>query len=280
MKFSERQGIVKAKETIQTESIDDDLANGIWNLLQLYYFDKVKGEYLSHTSYEGFFKTLWFQFFKLPLDTMRNDSYDTIQKIRKWFFDWEWYEIYDFIEFIPKIESPTNSQDFRNSCNLLFEREISGYRFIDKILCPITNSTEVKEIDLAIKNSKENSLVGVKIHLETALIKLSDRNNPDYRNSIKESISAIESIAKIISQNNKDSLGGALDKIKGKINLHPSLERGFKQIYGYTSDSNGIRHALTEETNCDFEDAIYMLVSSSAFVNYLIVKANKANIKI
>ena len=107
-----------------------------------------------------------------------------------------------------------------------------------------------------------------------------DRESPDYRNSIKESISAVESISKVLSTGSRDTLGGALDKIKGKIKLHPALEKGFKQIYGYTSDTDGIRHALMEEPTCDFEDAKYMLVSCSAFVNYLIVKADKAGIKL
>ena len=112
------------------------------------------------------------------------------------------------------------------------------------------------------------------------MAKLSDRLTPDYRNSIKESISALESIAKVISKNPKDSLGAALDKIKGKLKIHPALERGFKQIYGYTSDTDGIRHALTEETTCDFADAKFMLVSCSAFINYLVIKANKAGISL
>ena len=73
-------------------------------------------------------------------------------------------------------------------------------------------------------------------------------------------------------------MGGALDKIKGKLKIHSALERGFKQIYGYTSDTDGIRHALTEEATCDFEDAKFMLVSCSAFINYLVIKANKAGI--
>ncbi|AYM99371.1 hypothetical protein [Chryseobacterium sp. 3008163] len=73
-------------------------------------------------------------------------------------------------------------------------------------------------------------------------------------------------------------MGGALDKIKGKLKIHSALERGFKQIYGYTSDTDGIRHALTEDNNCDFEDAKFMLVSCSAFINYLVIKADKAGI--
>ena len=69
-------------------------------------------------------------------------------------------------------------------------------------------------------------------------------------------------------------------EIKGKLKIHPSLEKGFKAIYGYTSDGDGIRHALSDESNSDFEDAKFMLVSSSAFINYLIAKSNKAGLEV
>lgn len=280
MKFSERIGILKAKETIQLDYIDDDLRNGLWNSFQIYYLDNINRQFICETYYYDFFKNLWHNFFKLPLDTLDDFKVTVKAQIREWFFNWEWFEVYDFIEFVSKTDSPTDNIEFINFCNGILEKEISGYRFINGLIVPITSESEVSEIDSAISNTGNSSLIGVKTHLETALRKLADRNTPDYRNSIKESISAVESIAKVISNNNRDSLGGALNKIKGKINLHPSLERGFKQIYGYTSDSDGIRHALTEESTCDFEDAKYILVSSSAFINYLIVKANKSGIKI
>ncbi len=137
------------------------------------------------------------------------------------------------------------------------------------------------EIENAIAQSGNlTSFKGANIHLKSALEKLSDKKAPDYRNSIKESISAVESVAKAISGNTKDSLGSALDKIKDKIKIHQALEKGFKQFYGYTSDSGGIRHALMENETCDFEDANFMIVSSSAFINYLIVKADKAGLQL
>jgi hypothetical protein len=280
MKFSERIGIIKAKDTIQLEYIDDDLRNGLWNAFQIYYLDKITRQWINQTHYETFLKNIWHNFLKKPLDTLDNWTATTKAEIREWYFGWEWYEVYDFIEFISKSDSPSDNKGFIKFCNGILEKEISGYRFINGIIAPITTESEISEIDSAITNSGKSTLIGVKTHLETALRKLADRNTPDYRNSIKESISAIESLAKVISTNDKDSLGGALNKIKGKINLHPSLERGFKQIYGYTSDADGIRHALTEESTCDFEDAKYMLVSSSAFINYLIIKANKAGIEV
>lgn len=103
---------------------------------------------------------------------------------------------------------------------------------------------------------------------------------PDYRNSIKESISAVESLAQIISGDKKAELGKALKIIKDKIGLHTALEQGFSKLYGYTSDSDGIRHSLSEESTLDLEDAIYMLTSCSAFINYLIIKSDKSGIKL
>ncbi|MCZ7542089.1 MAG: hypothetical protein M5R40_00440 [Anaerolineae bacterium] len=105
---------------------------------------------------------------------------------------------------------------------------------------------------------------------------LADRENPDYRNSIKEAISAVEATAKIITGDKKATLRQALKR----LGLHPALESGLSSIYGYTSDADGIRHALTDEPNVTHDDAKFMLVSCSAFVNYLIARANKAGIQL
>ena len=93
-------------------------------------------------------------------------------------------------------------------------------------------------------------------------------------------LSAVESLCNLITGSKKSTLGQALKLLKQKIEIHQALEKSFSILYGYTSDADGIRHALLEDTNLDFEDAKFMLVSYSAFVNYLIEKAAKAGIKI
>src|SRR5258708_6357354 len=113
------------------------------------------------------------------------------------------------------------------------------------------------------------------MHIEQAVKLLSDRKQPDYRNSMKESISAVEALCKIICQNDKTTLGPALDAVTKKLGLHTSLQQGFKAIYGYTSDTHGIRHGLKDDALPEAEDAAFMLVSCSGFVNYLIEKARK-----
>jgi len=94
-------------------------------------------------------------------------------------------------------------------------------------------------------------------------------------------LSAVEAICILLTGQKKATLGQALKLLKqNKIEIHPALEKSFSNLYGYTSDADGIRHALLEDPNLDFEDAKFMLVSCSAFVNYLIEKAAKAGIKI
>ena len=57
--------------------------------------------------------------------------------------------------------------------------------------------------------------------------------------------------------------------------IHPSLKLAFEKIYAYTSDKDGIRHDFGKDSYVDFEEAKYMLVSCSAFMNYLIGVSSK-----
>ena len=118
----------------------------------------------------------------------------------------------------------------------------------------------------------------VNIHFKKAIECYSDRTFPDYENSIKESISAVEAMCCIITgiDGSNSTLGKTLKKLKDKgVYVHPALESAFSSMYGYTSDENGIRHGGIDFTNAHEEDAKYMLLSCSAFVNYLIAKLSK-----
>src|SRR5690606_9918422 len=110
-------------------------------------------------------------------------------------------------------------------------------------------------------------------HLEAATRLYSDRRAPDYRNSIKESISAVEAAVQILTGDSKAELGKALSMLATKASLHGAFASALRSLYGYTSDAGGIRHALSEEPAVDAADAKFMLVSCAAFVMYLRQKA-------
>ena len=68
--------------------------------------------------------------------------------------------------------------------------------------------------------------------------------------------------------------------LEKRIKLHGALKSAFNSLYGYTSGAKGIRHALLEEANLTFDEAKFMLVSCSAFINYLKGTASGAGIKL
>ncbi len=280
MSFSERMGLVPDK-AIQIGSVDLPLKNSIWNILKIYVFDPTfeADRYSSYSRFDLLCLSMWHSFYKSAIDEMPTNK---LNFIRNRFFNDEWYRIYDLLEFLVNVKIdnlPIDIIKFKDTCNNILARELSGYRFIDDLIAPITNTNEIAQIEEAISRTAQfTPLKGANIHLNAALVRMSDRKSPDYRNSIKESISAVEAVTKVISNKPGDTLGSALDKIQGKISLHTALKHGFKQLYGYTSDSDGIRHALMDQSTCDVEDAEYMLVSCSAFINYLLIKVQKAGI--
>lgn len=116
-----------------------------------------------------------------------------------------------------------------------------------------------------------NFLSACKKSITKALNLLYDREKPDYSNSVKESISAIESMCNIILGTNNSTLGDALNKLENQgVKIHGAMKKAYSSLYGYTSDKSGIRHNSGIDENTTFEEAKYMLVSCSAFLNYLV----------
>lgn len=284
-RFSQRMGITIVKDKLQIESMDEELRVSLWNVLSIVFwkpFDKQRqGRAIRGGSDASlFFELLWHMYFKKTIDSIPYEYSQALDIVRKYFFEAQWHEVYDFIEFAADISNKLyNPYDPLDSfCNEVFKQELSGYRFIDNIIVPINSQEEIDEIEQAI----DGPIYPVREHLTCSLELFADRNKPDYRNSIKEAISAVESMCISITGDQKATLGTALNMIErsGAIELHSALKNAFKNLYGYTSDADGIRHALLEESNLDYEDAKFMLVSCSAFINYLIVKSDKAGIEL
>lgn len=133
---------------------------------------------------------------------------------------------------------------------------------------------------MTIKEAKNSNFDSVKIHIDKALGLFAERRNPDYENSIKESISAVESMCCIITglMGRNATLGNTLKKLKeNSVHIHQAMEKAFLALYGYTSYEDGIRHGGIDFRNAPSEDAKYMLISCSAFINYLTEKWRKIN---
>ena len=274
MTFSIRQGHKQARSIIQLDSIDVTLRNGLWNVLELHIWRTVNSSYqfldeILNRDLRLFCSGIWANHFKKALDEMPSDFPSAKQQMKQHFMTCQWFEVYDFVEFAASNYGNAQFKKlFINAFNSVLEKELSGYRFVGNVIAPVTSELELTEIDQALLNPRSE----VTTHLRRATELLADRTAPDYRNSIKESISAVESLV-ILVLGEKATLGQLLKRLESEINLHPALKQSFSSIYGYTSDESGIRHALIEGgTKADFADAKLMLVMCSTFINFVEAK--------
>jgi len=268
MKFSERKGLTPVSEIIQIDSMNNALRISLWNVLLVFIFENSQymTSYEEVTPFRKFARSLWFSYFKQPIDSIHLHNHVVVEHIRKYFFGCQWYEVYDFIEFTL---NSLNYNELYVAMNNTLEKEMSGYRFVNGILTDITDRQEVEMLGLALN---DNEFPGVQEHLYQALKHLSDRNNPDFRNSIKESISALENIARIVSSAPNSTLADALKAIEKKQPLHPAFKESILKMYGYASDS-GIRHAVKEsDPILGAAEAKFFLFFCTSLINYLKTK--------
>lgn len=270
-RFSDRYGYTKTEKAFQRESIDEPLRIALWNVLTVRIWGNYKPHdvaFAQHTNeIDRLIYRLWYYYFNNDMDTqpLFRDSQSgkgSLSFLKNYFFSCEWYEVYNFLEELIQDDSFLFEKEEKIWVNRQLERYNAAYRFVEKQIVEITSSDEIAAIESALTSSPD----AVRNHLESALKMLSDTENKDYRNSVKESISAVEAVARIFTGKKNATLGSALKKID---RCHPALAQGFQCIYGYTSDEFGIRHALMDKPETTYSEAKFMLVACSAFASYL-----------
>ncbi len=262
-RFSDRLGLTSPPPFI-VGSINSAIQIAIWNtLIRTVRSDRwrVAAELLA------------IEVFNEPADRMLTydvNSYDLWVKTKVLTIK-PWYTAYNVLQFASdRFEETTvlatAAWQFRKLANELMARAGGGYRFADDQLLPITNEEEMAAVARAAAGRSPWSL-----HLQAAGAALRQTPEPDYRNSVKEAISAVESIVRIVAGGG--GLKAALLKVESAGHLHLAMREGFLKLYGYTSDEGGIRHALLEPNEkVGLDEAKFMLVACSAFVNFLQAK--------
>jgi hypothetical protein len=267
--FSKRYGYEKIKE-FQVQSLDNETRNLLWSM-----FWKICNTTPAVVqSLPGFAEYIWVDFLKNRIDEfpcyktgtgLSLNTHPDYSFLKNIFVYYEWYKVYDLIEEFYRY---FGYKSIKNKINEILEKENCAYRLVDSNIVEITAECEIKEIE---KAAASNNDIAVKSHITKALSHLSDRENPDYRNSIKESISAVEALCRKFT--GESTLDKSLKKLESKgLVLNPQLKAGLEKIYFYTNSEGGLRHSLLDESKVDQADAKFMLVSCSAFVNYIISK--------
>lgn len=275
-------GLRPIRTVVQHDSLDDETRTELWNItLALTQALRGAQPHEYEIVIDNITSAVWAWEFKKPRDEQPHDG-QVWGRVKERILKADWVDALDLIEAIvgytDRFEHWKTKEilpAFVEGYNDSFERYLVGFRFVGLKLVPLDSEVDLEAINSALDNAKP--FKGARAHLEQAAALLSDRKNPDYPNSIKESISAVESVCRAVT--GEATLGGAVKRLKGAgVKIHPALEQAWLKMYGWTSDEDGIRHGGIEAADADQSLAKYMLITCSAFVSHIIESGRKAKL--
>ena len=190
-----------------------------------------------------------------------------------------YHNVLTCIEFI--LRDKRCSKSLRRGLADAFNKAPIAY-FVDEknglpTIMPRFNREAGEATQQAVETLRQNGMEGATTHLRQAAEHI---NTQQYGDSIADSIHAVESVACKIDPRASKTLGPALDSLeRAKLLNHPALKDAFKKLYGYTSDEQGIRHALLDKgaPDVDVGEAVFMFAACASFAAYLVHKHRQTN---
>ena len=281
--FSQAEGIDPLPQPAALGELPKETRMQLWNFIYMnlkesvrHPFEKMKPVLVDP------WKTILLHYHMLLLnramDEFASNANVHVQKTKSLILDGDYNRVFDFFQFILRHKSvPCN---FRFTFESVLNRFMCAYTVVGDgpttTIVPIALPEQREAIQEAFQVLKSGPFEGARSHLGKSAECI---NNGDPAGSVRESIHAVESVAKCLDEDAKKSLKPALDALSQKVNFHGAFKKGIEKLYGYTCNEDGIRHALLkEQANVDTEDAVFMFGACTSFAAYLVNKSRKAGL--
>ena len=271
--FSQAQGYENLPRPLKFEELPKDARTRIWNV----FYSFMTATSVYHEDFgqsdlgDDWGKILYetqVDFDIVPLDKVSYDLDDNLDSIRKSINESTFNKVFDLIQFVLRHAScPTGffveMGDAFVSCRLAYTIDEGPPPTIIPSVTPIEGKTIIK----AMETLRKAGLGGSAEHLRKASECI---NGQDWAGSVRESIHAVESVARQLDPKSS-TLGQALASLERSSGLHHGLKKSFSSLYGYTSNEQGIRHALFDQdsANVGMDEAVFMLGACASFCSYL-----------
>lgn len=279
--FSQRYDYEPLPEAIQLEKISDDFRREVCNAvcnaaLALLEYRRVVGAVPYEDDYKLIERVLG-KYLRKPEHSISTDPSDVVKLFEEIIMKGLFHRVFDLVEIM------ANDQDidekFVKQIEKLFERYCAYRLLVSRRpyqIVPCASKEQCDAIQRAIETVHNGGMQSAAAHLRRAAAHI---NKQEYGDSIADSIHAVESVACVIDQKASKSLGPALDSLEqAGLLKHPALKKAFKNLYGYTSDEQGIRHALLDKDSPDvgLDEAVFMFGACASFAAYLVSKHRQA----
>jgi hypothetical protein len=210
-----------------------------------------------------------------PADEFSAQCRYHLQPLKKRFLEGTYIDVFEFLEFVFK--SGAAPYGFAGSIENALRKGRAAYTVVDdKVIFPTATPEEGTTVSAAFEALAGSEFSGARTHLIQAGTCI---NQGDFASSVRESISAVESVSRVLAPGTT-TLGPALSALEKNGQVHAALKRAFSALYGFTCEEQGIRHPLLEKDAAavDQEDAVFMLGACASFVSYLTSKGRRTGV--
>lgn len=277
LSFSQAQGYEDVPGPLQLGELSRDARTQIWNLFFEHISRSTKTVGDPYMFAESWIAAPWDEILHakhVHLDRGSLDKWDPRfprvryslrQRIEKWPFN----RVFDLIQFV--LRHPRCPRGFVKQmkktfaeCRLAYTIDVAPPPTIIPAVTPEEGTAVVESLG----ELREAGLDASAAHLRDASGNI---HVGDWAGAVRESIHAVESVARKLDPEASSNLGPALKSLERHRALHPALREAFIRLYGYASDEQGIRHPLLDRTDAQVgrDEAVFMLGACASFASYL-----------
>lgn len=289
--FSQRNSYEPLPEPMRLEHISDDLRREIWNATRTFL-----NEITTSAMRGGYFREFCFNFkveqrieiilgkiLKKPEDEIDTRPKAVLSQFKTIIREYPFNEVLDFFEYffkyiksgVPSIRSSVLS-GYQNYIRNLFDEHAAAY-LLDTSerpfqFIPRSSKEQGEAVQKDLETIREAGMKGASTHLRKAVAKINKRQFPE---SVRDSIDAVESIARRIDPKASKTLGAALNSLEKKgLLTNPQLKAGLEKLYAYTNSAEGSRHpqVFKDVSDVGLDEAMFMYGACASFAAYLVSK--------
>ena len=267
--FSQAQGYEELPGPLKLEELPSEARVRIWNVFYVSISaSKTSSGEIVHP-WREILLAMHASHHNLPLDEWNNSFKGNRRNLRQWVETLRFNKVFDLIQFV--LRQPQCPRPFIDLMKGAFASSNLAYT-IDETppptIIPAVTDAEGNTIIESLQALRRAGLDGSASHLREASECI---NRNDWAGSIRESINAVESVARRLDPKASRTLGPALASLEKHVALHPALKEAFTKLYGYTSNEQGIRHALLDRSTAEvgIDEAVFMLGACASFASYL-----------
>lgn len=267
--FSYAQGLKPFPRPLELGELNEEARIDFWNAF--YSADQrfLSSHRVADSPWRKIIRWADSRYFRQALDEFSNDRSFIYPRYKRYLMEQPYNEVFDLLLFFMR----------HPNCPVIFTAEIKYAIEANQLayvldgadpvtIFPATTPEEGKALIESVQQLDDYGLDGSRQHLmqSSAFI-----NQGEWAQSVHESISAVESAARRIAPGS-NTLGAALNQLRSDGLLeHRALEQGLSNLYGYTSDEQGVRHSLLDhdQSNVGQDEAVFMLGACASFTSYL-----------